>query len=90
MTRGGSFGALWPVAVALILGMTLIGLNHVRQGGFVVAGTLVGAGLLRLMLPRARAGGLVVRSRVTDVLFLVGMGLTLFVIVTALDLRPRP
>jgi Protein of unknown function (DUF3017) len=90
MTRGGSFGALWLVAAALILGMTLIGLNQVRSGGFVVAGALVGAGLLRLMLPRARAGGLVVRSRVTDVLFLVGMGLTLFVIVTALDLRPRP
>jgi len=90
MTRGGSFGALWLVALALILGMTLIGLNQVRPGGFVVAGALVGAGLLRLMLPRARAGGLVVRSRATDVLFLVGMGLTLFVIVTALDLRPRP
>jgi Protein of unknown function (DUF3017) len=90
MTRGGSFGALWLVALALISGMTLVGLNHVRLGGFVVAGALVGGGLLRLMLPRARAGGLVVRSRATDVLFLVGMGLTLFVIVTALDLRPRP
>jgi Protein of unknown function (DUF3017) len=89
MTRG-SFGALWLVAAALVSGMTLIGLNHVRPGGFVIAGGLVVAGLLRLMLPRARAGGLVVRSRATDVLFLVGMGLTLFVIVTALDLRPRP
>jgi len=84
-----SFGALWLVAAALISGMTLIGLNHVRPGGFVVAGALVVAGLLRLLLPRARAGGLVVRSRVADVLFLVGMGLTLFVIVIALDLRPR-
>jgi hypothetical protein len=89
MTRG-SFGALWLVAAALVSGMTLIGLNHVRPGGFVIAGTLVAAGLLRLMLPRARAGGLVVRSRATDVLFLVGMGLTLLVIVIALDLRPRP
>ncbi len=84
-----SFGALWLVAAALISGMTLIGLNHVRPGGFVVAAALVVAGLLRLLLPRARAGGLVVRSRVADVLFLVGMGLTLFVIVIALDLRPR-
>jgi hypothetical protein len=85
----GSFGALWLVAAALISGMTLIGLNHVRPGGFVVAGALAVAGLLRLMLPRARAGALVVRSRAADVLFLVGMGLTLFVIVIALDLRPR-
>jgi hypothetical protein len=90
MTHEGSFGALWVVAAALVSGMALVGLNHVRPGGFVIAGALVGAGLVRLMLPRALAGGLVVRSRVADVLFLVGMGLTLFDIVTALDLRPRP
>jgi len=88
MTRG-SFGALWLVAAAFVSGMTLIGLDHVRPGGFVIAGALAAAGLLRLMLPRTKAGGLVVRSRATDVLFLVGMGLALFVIVIALDLRPR-
>jgi hypothetical protein len=69
--------------------MALIGLGQVRTGGFVVAGTLVAAALLRLMLPRARAGGLVVRSRLVDVLFLLGTGLVLFIIVFALDLRPR-
>ena len=84
-----SFGALWLIAAALLSGMAVIGFGHVRSGGLVVAGALVGAALLRLMLPRARAGGLVVRSRVADVLFLLGMGLALFVIVIALDLRPR-
>ena len=88
--KARSFGALWLIAAALIAGMTLIGLDRVRPGGFVIAAALVAAGLLRLMLPRARAGGLVVRSRVSDVLFLFGTGLALFVIVTALDLRPRP
>ncbi len=83
------FGALWLMAAALISGMALIGFGHVRPGGLVVAGALVAAALLRLMLPRARAGGLVVRSRLADVLFLLGMGLALFVIVLALDLRPR-
>jgi hypothetical protein len=83
------FGALWLVAAALVTGMALIGFGHVRSGGFVVAGTLVGAALLRLLLPRATAGGLVVRSRATDVLFLLGMGLGLLIIVTSLDLRPR-
>ena len=83
------FGALWPFAAALISGLALIGFGHVRSGGFVVAGTLVAAALLRLILPRARAGGLVVRSRPADVLFLLGMGLALFVIVFALDLGPR-
>jgi hypothetical protein len=85
-----SFGALWLIAAALVSGMALIGFGHVRPGGLVVAGALVAAALLRLMLPRARAGALVVRSRLADVLFLLGMGLALFVIVIALDLRPRP
>jgi hypothetical protein len=83
------FGALWLFAVALISGVAVIGLGHVRVGGFVVAGTLVSAAVLRLILPRGRAGGLVVRSRLADVVFLLGMGLVLFVIVIALDLRPR-
>jgi hypothetical protein len=80
------FGALWLVAAALICGVALIGLGNVRWGGFVVAGTLVAAALLRLMLPRARAGGLVVRSRSADVAFLLVMGLALLVIVFTLDL----
>ena len=83
------FGALWLVGAALISGLAMIGFGHVRLGGFVIAGTLVAAALLRLVLPRARAGGLVVRSRPADVVFLLGMGLALFVIVIALDLRPR-
>ncbi|HEY8652182.1 MAG TPA: DUF3017 domain-containing protein [Dermatophilaceae bacterium] len=83
------FGALWLVAVALMAGVGLMGFGHVRPGGFVVAGTLVAAAALRLMLPRGPAGGLVVRSRLADVAFLLCMGLGLFVIVSALDLRSR-
>ena len=83
------FGALWLVAAGLIAGVVVIGLGNVRIGGLVVAGTLVAAALLRLMLPRAQAGGLVVRSRPTDVAFLLAMGLALLVIVITLDLRPR-
>ena len=85
----GRFGALWLVAAALLTGVAVIGFGHVRWGGLVIAGTLVAAGLLRLMLPQPRAGGLVVRSRLADVVFLLAMGLALFVIVFALDLRPR-
>jgi Protein of unknown function (DUF3017) len=84
-----NFGALWLVAAGLIAGVAVIGLGHVRLGGLVLAGTLVAGALLRLMLPRAPAGGLVVRSRTVDVAFLLAMGLALFVIVAALDLRPR-
>jgi Protein of unknown function (DUF3017) len=83
------FGALWLVAAALISGLAVIGLGHVRSGGFIVAGAMFVAALIRLVLPAARAGGLVVRSRFVDVLFLLGMAVALFVIVIALDLRPR-
>lgn len=83
------FGALWLVAAALTTGVLLMALDLVRLGGLIVAGTLVAAALIRLMLPRGPAGGLVVRSRLADVSFLLVMGLALFVIVGALDLRPR-
>ena len=83
------FGPLWLVAAALTFGLAMIGFGQVRLGGIVVAGALVVAAMLRLMLSPARSGGLVVRSRPADVVFLLGMGLALFVIVVALDLAPR-
>lgn len=83
------FGALWLVAVALIAGLAVIGLGQVRWGGFIIAGAMFGAALIRLALPASRAGGLVVRSRLADVLFLLGMAAMLFVVVIALDLTPR-
>jgi len=81
------FGALWLVAAALVSGLVVIGSGHVRLGGLVVAGSMFAATLLRLMLSPARAGGLVVRSRPADVIFLLGMAVALLVI--ALDLRPK-
>jgi Protein of unknown function (DUF3017) len=83
------FGALWLVTAALISGVAMIGLGHVRPGGFVVAGAVSAAALLRLILSPGRAGGLVVRSRSLDVMFLLGMAVALLVIVITLDLRPR-
>ena len=82
------FGALWLVAAALMAGLAVIVLGQVRWGGFIIAGTMLGAALIRLALPSSRAGGLVVRSRLADVLFLLGTAVALFVIVIALDLRP--
>lgn len=85
----GRFGALWLVAAALVAGMAIVGLGHVRWGGFVVAGAMAAAALFRLLLSPARAGGLVVRSRSADVVFLVGVAVALFAIVLTVDLRPR-
>jgi len=83
------FGALWLVAAALVSGVLVIGLGSVRWGGFVLCGALLGGALIRLVLPKGRAGALVVRSRPADVLFLLGMAIALFVIVITLDLQPR-
>ena len=83
------FGALWLVAAALVTGLVVIGFGDVRLGGLILAGTLVIAALLRLALPRRLAGGLVVRSRAADVVFLLSIGFGLLSIVIALDLRPR-
>jgi hypothetical protein len=83
------FGALWLVALALVSGLVVVGFGSVRWGGFVISGALFAGALLRLVLPAGRAGGLVVRSRATDVVFLVGMAAAMFVIVVAVDLQPR-
>jgi hypothetical protein len=83
------FGALWLVAAALVTGLVVIGFGGVRLGGLILAGTLVVAALLRLTVPRRLAGGLVVRSRAADVVFLLSIGFGLLSIVIALDLRPR-
>lgn len=83
------FGTLWLVAAALIAGLVVIGSGHVRAGGFIIAGAMSAAAFVRLVLPPARAGGLVVRSRPFDVFLLLGMAIAMIVIVTALDLRPR-
>jgi hypothetical protein len=83
------FGALWLVFAALISGLVVIALGEVRGGGLIIAGAMLAGALFRLVLPPARAGALVVRSRLADVVFLLGMAVALFVIVIALDLQPR-
>lgn len=83
------FGALWLVAGATISGLVVVGFGSVRWGGLLICGALLAGAVIRLVLPKGRAGGLVVRSRLADVLFLFGMAVALFVIVITLDLQPR-
>lgn len=82
-------GVWWVVALGLAAGLLVMVLGHVRSGGFVFAGTLMVAGILRLVLPASRAGGLAVRSRVVDAATYFGLGLALTAIVATLDLTPR-
>jgi hypothetical protein len=72
-----------PLLVVLLvvgLGLLLITFQHWRMGLVVIGLALVGAGLMRLLLPGRRTGFLAVRSRPVDVVLLAGTGLTLAVL----------
>jgi hypothetical protein len=82
-------GWWWVAAPVLVLGIVLFTFDEVRTAGFVIAGGLGLAALLRLVLPTARSGGLAVRSRGVDVVTMAALGVGLAVITSVLDLRPR-
>ena len=82
-------GWWWVATPVLALGIVAFGFGHVQLAGFVMAGGLLMAALIRAVLPTERSGGLVVRSRVVDVATMALFGVGLAVITASLDLRPR-
>jgi len=68
---------LVAVLVTVGVGLLMVTFEHWRRGLVVVGLALVGAGLLRLLLPLRRLGFLAVRSRPVDVVLLVGVGVAL-------------
>ncbi|MQW75953.1 DUF3017 domain-containing protein [Nocardioides sp. dk4132] len=72
--------------VAAAIGMTIVVLGSWRTGVRWIAGALVLAALLRLVLPRRDAGMLAARHRLFDVLFLGSLGgMLLFLVQTIPD-----
>jgi hypothetical protein len=61
-------------------GLVLVTFGYWRRGLIVIGLALIGAALLRLLLPLRRVGLLAVRSRSVDVLLLAGTGLALTVL----------
>jgi hypothetical protein len=72
---------LLAVLVVVGIGLLVVTFDHWRRGLVVVGLALIGAALLRLLLPVRRVGFLAVRSRPVDVVLLAGAGLALVVIV---------
>jgi hypothetical protein len=72
---------LLAVLVVVGIGLLVVTFDHWRRGLVVVGLALIGAALLRLLLPVRRVGFLAVRSRPIDVVLLAGAGLALVVIV---------
>lgn len=75
--------AQWPLTLVLIgvsVAMVMIGLDYFRRGCVILSASVLLAAFLRLMLPDADAGMLVVRSRKVDVAILavLGVGLSVF------------
>ncbi len=71
---------LLVVLLVVALGLLLVTFHYWRMGLIAMGLALVGAGVLRLLLPVRRAGFLAVRSRPVDVVLLAGTGLALAII----------
>jgi hypothetical protein len=74
---------LLAVLAAVAVGLLLVTVEHWREGLVLMGLALVGAALLRLLLPERRVGFLAVRSRPVDVLLLTAAGLALAVAAAA-------
>jgi hypothetical protein len=75
---------LLAVLVAVGLGLLVVTFDYWRRGLVLIGLALIGAAVLRLLLPVRRAGFLAVRSRPLDVVLLAGTGLALAVIALAI------
>ena len=71
---------LFAVLVAVGVGLGMIAIEHWRRGLLVVGLALVGAAVLRLVLPVRRVGFLAVRSRPVDVVLMAGTGVAVTVL----------
>jgi hypothetical protein len=72
---------LLAVLVVVAVGLLAVTFGHWRSGMVLVGLALLGAAVLRVLLPVRRVGFLAVRSRPVDVVLLAGAGLALTVIV---------
>jgi len=71
---------LLAVLVAVGVGLLVLTVGHWRTGMVIIGLALIGAAVLRLLLPVRRVGFLAVRSRPVDVVLMAGAGLALTVV----------
>lgn len=77
----------WPLFLVIVVvgaGLALVALEQWRRGLVVIGLALVGAALLRLLLPLPRVGFLAVRSRLVDVTLSAGAGAAVAVLALAI------
>lgn len=76
----------WLVMAGVVAAVVIVMQGETRLGGYVLAATLGGAGLLRLVLPTWATGGLVVRGRLIDTATMLALGVATAVLTAALNL----
>jgi hypothetical protein len=84
--RSQPLGLWWGLPIGLTVAVWLLVQGQVRLFGYVVAGTLAAAALVRLLLPRDAVGGLMVRSRFWDVVTLLALAAGTVVLAATLNL----
>lgn len=70
----------WPLALVLlglIAGLVVLSFNDFRVGSIMLGGAIIFGGVLRLVLPRDRAGLLAIRGRPIDLVTMFGLGIAL-------------
>ena len=72
---------LLAVLVVVAVGLVFVTFGHWRRGIVIIGLALIGAAVLRLLVPLRRVGFLAVRSRTVDVALLAGTGLLLTIVV---------
>lgn len=80
-------GLWWVLPIGLTAAVIVHFSGGLRASGYVIAGTLAVAAVLRLVLPRGAVGGLLVRSRVWDVFTLLVMAVGVAVLSATLLIR---
>ena len=76
----------WPMALVLVgvaVSLAVVAIGHFRRGSVLLAGAVVLAMFLRLLLRDDEAGMLAVRSKTVDVVSLAVLGIGLAVLAFA-------
>ncbi len=87
-TRGPNEIPLGAVLLAVLIGLALVGQDHWRRGLLLAGVGLLGAAVLRLVLPARLSGLLVVRGRLFDVVVLAVLGVSVLVLSLSVPLPP--
>jgi Ca2+/H+ antiporter len=81
--RRGGWLREWPIALVMlgvVVSLILIALDAFRVGSILLAGSVLLAAFLRLLLPEKDAGLLAVRAKRIDVSVLVALGIALSIL----------